>query len=227
MKKKLKTLWSRRPQLGRGGKTARNLLLTLALAALVWGQYGYPLPTAELEFRRLERQNLLSRSEIVLHLARKENPLSRGFQQLADIFVGETGDQATVGFVRKHGTWNGYVDLFPLEKGPSPVPISCEVSHKDQFGQLTMGNGLLFLRIPEGAAEAEVTVSMAGSSGERTAAGERLENGMFYFWFPPGQGEEGGEYRNRPLEGCPYTLRLYRADGALLLEQSETIPGVE
>lgn len=65
MKKKWRELWSRRPRLGRGGRTVRNLLLTAALALMIWGQYGCPLPTAEIEFRRLERQYLLPRSEIV------------------------------------------------------------------------------------------------------------------------------------------------------------------
>ena len=47
------------------GRAARNLLLVLALAALVWGQYGCPMPTAEMAFRQLEGQYLLPRSEIV------------------------------------------------------------------------------------------------------------------------------------------------------------------
>ena len=55
MKKKWRELWSRHPRLGRGGRTVRNLLLTAALALMIWGQYGCPLPTAEMEFRRLER----------------------------------------------------------------------------------------------------------------------------------------------------------------------------
>ncbi len=61
MKKKWKEL---RPRLGRGGKTVRNLLLALALAVLVWAQYGCPLPTVEMEFRRMERQNLTGPGEI-------------------------------------------------------------------------------------------------------------------------------------------------------------------
>lgn len=65
MKKKWRELWFSRPRLGRGGRTVRNLLLTAALALMIWGQYGCPLPTAEMEFRRLERQYLLPRSEIV------------------------------------------------------------------------------------------------------------------------------------------------------------------
>lgn len=53
------------PRLGHKGRAARNLLLVLALAVLVWGQYGCPMPTAEMAFRQLEGQYLLPRSEIV------------------------------------------------------------------------------------------------------------------------------------------------------------------
>ena len=48
MKKKWRELWFSRPRLGRGGRTVRNLLLTAALAQMIWGQYGCPLPTAEM-----------------------------------------------------------------------------------------------------------------------------------------------------------------------------------
>ena len=65
MKGAWRALWERRPRLGHKGRAARNLLLVLALAALVWGQYGCPMPTAEMAFRQLEGQYLLPRSEIV------------------------------------------------------------------------------------------------------------------------------------------------------------------
>lgn len=47
------------PRLGHKGRAARNLLLVLALAVLVWGQYGCPMPTAEMAFRQMEGQYLL------------------------------------------------------------------------------------------------------------------------------------------------------------------------
>ena len=42
MKGAWRALWERRPRLGHKGRAARNLLLVLALAVLVWGQYGCP-----------------------------------------------------------------------------------------------------------------------------------------------------------------------------------------
>ena len=68
MKGAWRALWERRPRLGHKGRAARNLLLVLALAALVWGQYGCPMPTAEMAFRQLEGQYLLPRSEIVYQI---------------------------------------------------------------------------------------------------------------------------------------------------------------
>ena len=53
------------PRLGRKGKIVRNLLLTAVFAACIWGQYGCPLPTAELNFRRLEHKYLMEPSQIV------------------------------------------------------------------------------------------------------------------------------------------------------------------
>ena len=66
MKKKWKGLWARRPRLSRGQKTVRNFLLCIPILIGFWGLFGYPLPTAEMEFRRMERTRLLPRSELVL-----------------------------------------------------------------------------------------------------------------------------------------------------------------
>ena len=56
----------KRWKLSRGKRTIINLVLSALLLVLTWGLMGYPLPTAELEFRRMERTHLLPRSEIVL-----------------------------------------------------------------------------------------------------------------------------------------------------------------
>ena len=60
MKTWWKNLWARRPKLSRGWKLVRNLALSVAGAYLIWSFWGYPLPAAEMAFRRLERQHLLS-----------------------------------------------------------------------------------------------------------------------------------------------------------------------
>lgn len=54
----------RLPRLSRGWRIVRNLAVALACLYALWARAGWPLPTPELEFRRLERENLLGRSEI-------------------------------------------------------------------------------------------------------------------------------------------------------------------
>ena len=53
------------PRLGRKGKIVRNLLLCLPLIGYLWVEGGCRMPTAEMEFRRAERRNLLPPSEII------------------------------------------------------------------------------------------------------------------------------------------------------------------
>lgn len=64
MRKKLLMIWRRRPRLSRRGRVGVNLLASVLAACLLWGAAGYPLPTMELEFRRMERTHLLPPSEI-------------------------------------------------------------------------------------------------------------------------------------------------------------------
>lgn len=65
MKTWWKNLWARQPKLSRGWKLVRNLALAAVGGYLIWSFWGYPLPTAEMTFRRLERQHLLSPSQLV------------------------------------------------------------------------------------------------------------------------------------------------------------------
>lgn len=65
MREKLLKLWRGRPRLGRRGRIVVDLLASVLAACLLWAAAGFPLPTAELEFRRMERTHLMPRSEIV------------------------------------------------------------------------------------------------------------------------------------------------------------------
>lgn len=247
MKKKLEGLWSRRPRLGRGGKTARNLLLTLILAALIWGQFGYPLPTAEMEFRRLERQNLLPRSEIVLAPPTYRSYLTVSKEDRTFIvrdgteltlrgrwFVGVTEDQAAAALVGE-----SRISTVPLaETGPTLVPLIVDRSGEHAGGYWVEegpmeGGGyrydyhnfsaLLLLNVPEETARTEMSVTDKEGT-PRLGTGWDLEDGRWLVGFE----EEG--VGDRIIGWCldqPYTLRLYRADGSLLLERAGTIPRAE
>ena len=98
---------------------------------------------------------------------------------------------------------------------------------------------LLLLQVPEETASARVTVTgrMANMiQPVETVEGTQLAQGVWEFRFPidpeltTDYGETGEvRYEGRALEGLPYVLELYGADGTPLLERSDTLPdsGIE
>ena len=156
MKKKRRELWSRRPRLGRGGRTVRNLLLTAALALIIWGQYGCPLPTAEMEFRRLEQQYLLPRSEIVYqtgfwNIGDVEEIKSRDGTYLSvfqPFVAGTIKDQVYAATLYAPG--DHVMNVVPLGEGPTPIPINSVIAWVPEPGKTWMsGCNLLFIRSSE------------------------------------------------------------------------------
>lgn len=224
----------------RGGKTALNLGLCVLFLLWVLGMFGYPQPTARMEFRRLERENLMAKSEIVWQLDAKRNILTGRFHQLADIFVGQTEDRWVGGYLYwDRPDWYSpaaaYLESWTLEDGPTPVPLSMLISEPDEAGQLSTGNAMLFLQVPEEAARAVVQVTgrsdaevdrRSGTGRTENFEGEAQGNGVFYFWMGPNLPQVDGNRLTggNDLFGLPYTLELYRADDSLLLEQAGTIP---
>lgn len=174
MKGAWRALWERRPRLGHKGRAARNLLLVLALAALVWGQYGCPMPTAEMAFRQLEGQYLLPRSEIVYQ---------SGFWNTGDIGSVESRDGTYLSVfdpfvvgVAQNRVYSVTLDrpgrqvlgVFPLGEGPAPVPINGVIAWVLEPGRTRMnGCNLLFLQIPGETARTELDVDTALPGGER------------------------------------------------------------
>lgn len=247
MKEKWKKAWARRPRPTRGQKTAGNLLFGLALAALLWGMAGYPLPTAEMEFRRLERTNLLPRSEIVFatpKFYRSDLAASGSDRTVTALdgteltlrgrwFVGVAEDQAAIARVGK-SKWDRSIRAVPLaEEGPTLLPLT------DRNGNGTYGywveegpmeggyrydyhgfSPLLLLNVPEKTARTEVSITDEEGT-PRLGTGWDLGDGKWLVGFET----ENGGYDIGWYLGLPYTLRLYRADGSLLLEQAGTIPG--
>lgn len=63
----------KRRSLGRGWKIAVNGLAALVLLFGVWVMMGAPLPTAELRFRRAERENLITPPGEILGSVRRDN----------------------------------------------------------------------------------------------------------------------------------------------------------
>ena len=227
MKKTWRALWARRPRLGRGGRTVRNLLLTAALVLMIWGQYGCPLPTAAMEFRRLEGQYLLPRSEIVYQsriwrsgvheVETRQGTLS----MFAPLVVGVSKDQVRAAAV--YGP-RSLLEVFPLEAGITPVPVRGTLV--DDPGDMWVWS-VLFLNVPEGAVRGELDLEGGRARREeerafvqRKAAGYDLGDGIWLF--PMDTPEES--FPRDWYTGASYTLRLYGGDGALLLEREGVLP---
>lgn len=245
MKEKLKRIWAQRPRLTRGQKLVRNLGLCTRLLLWFWGMADYPLPTAELEFRRLERTSLLPRSEIVLAPPTYRSYLTVSKEDRTFVardgteltlrgrwFVGVTEDRATAALGGES------ISTVPLaETGPTLVPLVDGVG--DHAGGYWVEEGpmegggyrydyhnfsaLLLFDVPEETARTEMSITDEEGT-PRLGRGWDLEDGRWLVGF-----EEKG-VGDRAIGWClnqPYTLRLYREDGSLLLEQVGTIPRAE
>lgn len=220
------------PQLGRRGKTVRNLLLALVFAACIWGQYGCPLPTVGLEFRRLEGQYLMEPSRMVFH--------TRGYDQRFQVgdgvwvyldrpgAVGLLEDMALVGMAARAENLLRLDNLYcyPLEEGVTPVPLpGCQLlweTYEPGFTLVSGGQALLLANMPPEAAEGELELDATYREQDyhRDCPLFDLGDGV---WLAQVEPPESG-YSSDWYVGGGYTLRLYDGQGALLLEQSGTVP---
>ena len=221
MRKTWKRLWAHRPRLSRGQKTVRNFLLCVPMLVLFWGARGYPLPTAEMEFHRMERANLLPRSEIILNTRKSQDIQWRDLPNLGfwtdQVMIGVEGDQVHVANLLYNT-----MDVRPLGGGITPVPLYNVFTTIFDPGKFHNGIALLFLNVPVEAARAEIKIEAGNSKGgtyRYAGEGWRIIPGRWIFCAYPGDSFNGDWYA-----GGAYTLRLYQADGSLLVEQSGSIP---
>ena len=211
------------PKLSRGQKLARNLAASALAGVLAWAAAGYPLPTAELEFRRLERTHLLPESETVFSIRG-----SIRWQDLPELNLPVRGGMVVGvgdGYVHTASLFLEEMDSWPLEEGVTPVPLYrtwVEEQESGPDGGKSTGVPVLFLQVPEetGRAELEVTAEdsesgLLHSQGE----GRRLAPGRWLFSASPEHFSLGW------CSGGSYTLRLYRTDGSLLSEHSGILGG--
>ncbi len=241
MREKLRARWKEsklrawtegKIHLSRGKKLALNLVLIAVAGLWLWGLAGYPLPTAELEFRRLERTNLEERSELVF--------LSRGEGQRFQVdentwvcldrpgAVGVLEERALVGVATRVRVPVRMDSLrrYPLEEGANLVPLTGCTLRQQTYGaggsRVFDGHALLLINLPQEAVEG--TLALEGSlqgeviirdcplfpieAGVWIALVEQPENGAPSDWF----------------EGADYALQLYDGSGDLLLKQEGTIP---
>lgn len=229
-----------------GKRIAFNVLFVLLFLLAFWMRLGCPLPTAELEFRRMERTHLLPRSEIVLDAGGKSRDLlytSSGDRSVYALdgtelhlrghwMAGVGGDRAVVGCLSEDGR---SIRSFPLDSGPSLAPLLGRGEYLDHIGYwVDHGPGetpegdpayvynyhnfapFLLLNVPGGTADAEITVQLEGE--EHSGGGWQLEDGMWLLGIELEQ-----RLGDEPIDETAYRLRLYRADGSLLLEKRGTL----
>ena len=229
-------------RLSRGKKLAVNLAVILVVCLWLWGLAGYPLPTAEMEFRRLERQALLPRSQIVFatpEFQRSTLAISGHHRTVTALdgteltlngrwLVGVTEGRATVALVGWSGRDRSIWTIPLRENGPTLLPLDGMArGYWVEEGSMPGGYRydyrnfvpLLVLNAPEGAARLEAAVTdEAGDVWE--GLGWDLGNGVWMLAVECPQDSFFGDW----YQGCAYTLRLYGGDGALLEEQEGTVP---
>ena len=222
--------------LSRPKKAALNLTLVAVLLFALWAYFGYPLPTTEMEFRRMERQNLLPKSEILL-LSEKEDGAFVPVEGPELILNGrwavgrheETAVMACLG----RGIW----DIPMKSDGPTVLPLACERVWGDAYvywveeGPIPAEEGggyrythhnftpLLLLDVPEETARVELR-ARDNQGTAHDGEGWNLGDGI---WLVGLTMYNGLSNRSVWFDGCAYTLRLYDTAGNVALEQEGTI----
>ena len=195
-------------------RAGRNLLLAALAAFLIWSMNGYPLPTQEMEFRRLERQRLAGRSEIIFRCeSQGEAMLGRPDMLLGvtDTAVHTSSDSHTL------RVWPRDAD------GPTLVVLPSELELQPVFTV-----GLAAVDPPEGTAAARLTITLSVNdwAEDYTVEGER-QGAVWLFTLAQRQTEDAlRELERQALSYLthqeaetslyPYTMEFFDADGALL-----------
>lgn len=220
MREKWKRRWAHRPRLSRGQRTARNFLLCVPILTLLWRLWGCPLPTAELEFRRMERTHLLPRSEIVFACTGRETPYARpgedqDISMLSPAFLGIAGGKVTAA-TYELSRW--MVDRYPLEEGPTPAFFGYASAYVNCPGGGEFVFPLMFVNVPREAVRGEVRLKLSYRENDYGWSGPGWDTGNGTWLFPARAPSTG--YGDHWWAGGGYTLTLYREDGSLLLEKS-------
>lgn len=243
MREKLLKLWRGRPRLGRRGRIVVDLLAAVLAACLLWAAAGFPLPTAELEFRRMERTHLMPRSDIVftngarsqdgLRLSKSDGSvfaLDGTELHLQGRWVAGTREERAV-LACLDGNFSGsFIRASSLDGGPALAPLarSDRYLHLNGYwvsrgpGETPEGhpaygyeyhNFSAFLLFGAPEGTARAELTVWDGGVERAGGGWALENGLWLL------GVEDGPAREQ-VSQIPYTLRLYDASDTLLAERS-------
>lgn len=216
------------PKLGRGGKIVRNLVLAAGLALVIWAQYGCPLPTIDMEFRRMERKNLLPPSEIVLRtgqitVSHSHDPGVPPPKVTQEQILGLGEDYAVAFWKHPFSTGGNQLVCWPFKEQEGQVKLAPLISlisdtRGEDWPDRENAAAVAALRLPVGTVRGEMTVE--AEEGVYQEESQVLEHNLCLFAFQ----SRLTSYSSDWVQGLPYTLRLYDEAGELLLEQTGTVP---
>lgn len=189
----------KKKKLSRGWRIVRNLTVVLICLYALWARAGYPLPTAELEYRRLERQYMLPPSEI-----------QGVFQDegMKGLVIGTRGDQVIV-----RDTVGPVLSFWPRqETGPTLVPR--RFTHFDSWAAA--------VDVPEGTASARLALEVncwytfTFQSGGGAHLSYQADRGGPEDWEdgPPQYWEKHFLVQGERLKQGAFLFRLWEWDGA-------------
>lgn len=224
MKKWLNRLDRKLDGISRQKKTAVNLTLCAVLLLLIWTRFGCPLPSLEMEFRRVERINLLPRSEIIFSDEGRGRSYTREGEDRSvnmhqPTFLGIAGGRVTAAVYDITDRWTA--ETYPLEEGPTPAPFRYAHAVLFRPGVVEFVFPMMFVNVPEGAARGEFSLTLPDRETNYSRSGQGWDTGNGTWLFPMETPSTG--YSDRWWAGGSYTLTLYRADGSLLLEKIGTL----
>lgn len=216
-------IWERlERQQGRGQRLVICLFLCAVVLFQIWVEMGYVLPSAEMELHRWERTNLLYDNSSIAFYSEEDAQLylEEDFYVVIDdeMIVGLTENRAVTG-VEFGSRW--IWTYTPLGDGPAVTLFGAgrlhgcgKESERDSSYVPVLAFGL-----PKEAARGEIALAARSGSIEVTLTGPGREVGEGVWLFAAStwvsSWSMGGD--------VPYTLRLYRADGSFLLEESGTL----
>lgn len=227
------------PRLSRKGKILRNLLLAAVALYSIWAVGGYcPMPTEEMELRRLERQNLLGPTEIILHIpdearwvtGRVDGVMkSVMVEQFQAQFVGLGDGYAVAAAVHPFSNSGTMFAYWPLDRQPGEIKL---IPLYTIFGDWRGGEerlrndrnqrqvcGIAIPELPAGTEKAELFIW--DGDEEYRDWGSWEEPGCWLFGFQNRDSYFGSDW----LQGLPYKLVVYSEDGMELARQEGTVPG--
>lgn len=212
--KKLCQKWKNRRKPSRAVRVLRNVLIGLLLIPVIWAMMDYPLPR-EMQFRRMERANLMPESEIV-------------YQDEEGNVVGVRGNTVVCGSIR--GANPGDWEYRRYEIGEEPTPIPLVAPHMNYYVRNGAHNRILIFNPPEQAdrVELEIETDYYRPYTVKTNCSVITQTGLFLMTFSFDE-NDGDFLPNLPdllsngNTHYPYKLRFYHGD-AMIGEWKENLP---